>query len=146
MIEEIYRIIFQREEDEIIDERPVVQEGVFKGTEMSISTHDKERPQDQEQLSNFERHFDILTTLLERGQFTLDEQTQIYSGGRYTSKMRNFCCDSIEVHEVKFKIENGRVTYLYFDIYVSSHDTVSTWNCDMKSTYIFTDYGTTVIE
>lgn len=147
LVEETYSITFiERVDDPNLYVVPVVQEGVFKGTEMSVSTHDKERPQKDEQLSNFERHFDIITNVLTRGEFTFNEQEQVYVGSQYIFKMTNKCCDTIEAHEVKFKIENGRVTYLYIDIYVSSHDTVSTWNCDMKSTFIFSDYGTTVIE
>lgn len=146
LVEERFCIIFQSKEDEILDERPVLQEGVFKGEEMSISTHDGSRPQWDEQLSNFERHFDIITNVLTMSEFTYDEQEQLYVGREYMFKMTNKCCDSIDAHEVKFKIENGRVTYLYFDIYINSHDTVSTWNCEMKSTFIFSDYGTTVIE
>ncbi len=147
IVEENYHITFvERVDDPNLYVVPVVQEGTFKGTEMSVSTHDKDIPQNQEQLSNFERHFDIITNVLTRGEFTFDEDEQVYVGRQYIFKMKNKCCDTIEAHEVKFKIENGRVTYLYIDVYVNSHDTVSTWNCDMKSTFIFSNYGTTVIE
>lgn len=147
LVEENYHITFiERVDDPALYVVPVVQEGTFKGTEMSVSTHDKERPQNQEQLSNFERHFDLITNVLTRGEFAFDSEKQAYVGKEYIFKMRNGCCDSVEAHEVIFKIENKRVTYLYFDIYVNSHDTVSTWNCAMKSSFIFSDYGTTIIE
>ncbi len=146
LVQEDYHITFtpRHEEGEFV--LPVVQEDVVVGTEMTQRAPSSEYGKEHDGLSNFERHFDIILNILERAPLVYDQDKGAYVAEEYMFKMRNGCCDSIAAHEVIVKIENERVTSLYFDIYVSAHDTVSTWNCDMKSTFIFSDYGTTVID